>query len=379
MYDLILRNGRLTDPENGFDGAGKDIGVKDGRIEKIAPSIGEGGLHEIDVSGRAVLPGLIDFHAHFYAGGTLTSLHASSYLSTGVTGAVDAGSAGVSNFEALLESLTERERRNCRMYLNVASEGLSCLGSHNENINPAYFDKSRILKMCNTHREQIIGLKIRISSEIAKQSNTTSFDALRGAVEAANACGLPLSVHMPDFQGSLSELIDILRPGDIFCHVFTPQKGILENGSVSGEMIRARKKGIILESACGKGHFGHETARKAMGLGLLPDLISGDFTRNTFLYEPAFSLPYLMSRFMALGMTLPQVTACCASFPAKLMGMKGEIGCLKEGAKANLSVFEIRKGEFMFTDVLHDTVTGSEMLCPSLTVLEGETVYRALA
>ena len=84
-----------------------------------------------------------------------------------------------------------------------------------------------------------------------------------------------------------------------------------------------------------------------------------------------------MSRFMALGMTLPQVTACCASFPAELMGMKGEIGCLKEGAKANLSVFERSKGEFMFTDVLGDTVTGSEMLCPSLTVLEGETVYRA--
>ena len=195
-------------------------------------------------------------------------------------------------------------------------------------------------------------------------------------VQIADKCGLSLSVHMPAFQGELGELIDILRPGDIFCHVYTPQKGILEDGVVSREMTRAVEKGIVLESACGKGHFGHDCAAAVLSAGIKPDIISGDFTRKTLHYQPAFSLPYLMSRFLALGMSFADVFPCRTSTPAKKMGMEGEIGCLKPGAHGNIAVFKRREGRFTFADVRDSRITGEELLVPMLTVWEGDLVYR---
>lgn len=376
MADLILKNGCLADPGNGWNGCQGDIAVKDGRITGIGELHGEEAPQILDLDGLTVTPGLVDFHAHFFSGGTNTSLDFYQYLPDGVTSAVDAGSAGDSNVESLVHSFSERERRNVRVYLNLASEGLSCLGDHNENIHPDYFNAEKITRLCREYWGMIVGLKLRISREIAEESGTTSFAALRRGIEIADQCGIPISVHMPDFQGELKELVDILRPGDIFCHVFTPRKGIMEDGRVSEEMMRAVEKGIVLEAACGKGHFGHDCAVAALQAGIRPDIISGDFTRKTYHYKPAVSLPYLMSRFLALGMPFEEVLTACTSTPARKMDMEGEIGCLKTGARANLAVFKREKGMFEFSDVCGRSVTGKELLVPMMTIFEGDLVYR---
>lgn len=376
MVDLILKNGYLMDPGSGLTGSRGDIAIKNGRIVGVGTLESQESAQVLDVDGLTVTPGLVDFHAHFYSGGTNTALEFYRWLPDGVTNAVDAGSAGDSNIESFISALSERERRNVRLYLNLASEGLSCLGDHNENVNPQFFNEEKILRLCQEYPRLIVGLKLRISSEIVEACGTTSFESLRRGVQIADKCGLPLSVHMPAFQGELRELIDILRPGDIFCHVYTPQKGILENGAVSQEMARAVKKGIVLESACGKGHFGHDCAAAALCAGIKPDIISGDFTRKTHHYQPAVSLPYLMSRFLALGMTFEDVLACCSSTPAKMMGMENEIGCLKPGARGNIAVFKRKKGRFTFADVRDSKVTGNELLVPVMTLWEGDLVYR---
>lgn len=106
MYDVILKNSLLTDAANGLDGVRMDIAVTDGVIAEIAPRIDGAAKNVVDLGGLTVTPGLIDFHAHFYSGGTNTSLEFASYLPTGVTFAVDAGSAGDSNIESFLAALT---------------------------------------------------------------------------------------------------------------------------------------------------------------------------------------------------------------------------------------------------------------------------------
>ena len=91
MYDHILKNGRLTDKANGYDDTKMDIAVQDGVIVKIAPSIDAEAKNVIDLNELTVTPGIIDYHAHFYSGGTNTSLEFDVYPPTGVTFAVDAG------------------------------------------------------------------------------------------------------------------------------------------------------------------------------------------------------------------------------------------------------------------------------------------------
>ena len=63
-YDLILSGGNVLDPANNFEGIA-DIGVKDGLIDRVAPELDPyDGDELIDASGRWVMPGQIDTHAH---------------------------------------------------------------------------------------------------------------------------------------------------------------------------------------------------------------------------------------------------------------------------------------------------------------------------
>ncbi len=63
-YDLILSGGTVLDPANGFEGVA-DVGVKAGMIARIEPELDPfDGDEIVDVSGRWVMPGQIDTHAH---------------------------------------------------------------------------------------------------------------------------------------------------------------------------------------------------------------------------------------------------------------------------------------------------------------------------
>ena len=61
-YDLVILNGRVIDPESGFD-AVRNVGVKDGTIVKITKKAIKG-AETIDAGGHVVAPGFIDMHNH---------------------------------------------------------------------------------------------------------------------------------------------------------------------------------------------------------------------------------------------------------------------------------------------------------------------------
>lgn len=63
-YDLILSGGTVLDPANGFEGVA-DVGVKAGMIARVEPELDPfDGDEIVNVSGRWVMPGQIDTHAH---------------------------------------------------------------------------------------------------------------------------------------------------------------------------------------------------------------------------------------------------------------------------------------------------------------------------
>ena len=65
-YDLLLRGGRVICPASGIYGI-RDVAVRGGRIAAVEKTILPSSAAEvIDVSGKLVLPGLIDTHAHVY-------------------------------------------------------------------------------------------------------------------------------------------------------------------------------------------------------------------------------------------------------------------------------------------------------------------------
>lgn len=60
---LLLKGGRVIDPANGLDKTA-DVLIESGRIVKVEESIAENDAKSIDVSGKTVVPGLIDMHTH---------------------------------------------------------------------------------------------------------------------------------------------------------------------------------------------------------------------------------------------------------------------------------------------------------------------------
>ena len=62
-YDLVIRNGRVMDPETRFDGVA-NVGISDGRIVAIGQDP-MAGRQEIDATGLVVSAGFIDTHFHW--------------------------------------------------------------------------------------------------------------------------------------------------------------------------------------------------------------------------------------------------------------------------------------------------------------------------
>ena len=103
MYQIILKNGLIWDSATS-SAIQKDLSIENGKIACIGP------IHEneqtigrltnvIDVSGAMVLPGLIDMHTHIYPLAAFGTSAEASCFSSGVTAALDCGSAGAANYE----------------------------------------------------------------------------------------------------------------------------------------------------------------------------------------------------------------------------------------------------------------------------------------
>src|SRR5256712_13848269 len=115
-YDLLLKGGHLIDPKNKIS-AVRDVAIRDGMIAAVARDIPtEQARKAVNVAGLYVTPGLIDLHAHVFAGsdgvglaGGHTSIFPDDFaLRAGVTTVVDAGSSGRRNFAHFKTTVIDR-------------------------------------------------------------------------------------------------------------------------------------------------------------------------------------------------------------------------------------------------------------------------------
>ena len=63
-YDLIVRGGYVVDG-TGLPRRRIDVGIKDGKIARLARLDGATAREEIDAGGMIVAPGIVDAHTHY--------------------------------------------------------------------------------------------------------------------------------------------------------------------------------------------------------------------------------------------------------------------------------------------------------------------------
>ena len=68
MDDILLQNGRLLDPVTGLDCLG-DLAISQGKIRAVGHVERKEAVQTVDVTGCYVVPGLIDYHMHFFTSG----------------------------------------------------------------------------------------------------------------------------------------------------------------------------------------------------------------------------------------------------------------------------------------------------------------------
>jgi dihydroorotase len=373
MYDLVVRGGYLIDPASGVSGD-LDVAIQDGQVSAVAPAISSSeARNEVDARGMIVAPGLIDIHTHVYWGVAHLGIEADpNHIAQGVTTIVDAGCAGATTYPGFRRYVIDVSATRIYALLNISAQGmLDQKVGELEDIR--FADVGRAVQTCETHRDVIVGVKVRVSPGI---NGPHGLEPLRRAREAADAIGRPVMVHAVNLPESIDQVLELLRAGDILTHSFHGhhRTGILDDeGRIARSVRQARERGVLFDVGHGAGGFSFAIAETALAQQFPPDTISSDLHEYN-VRGPVYNLVTTMSKFLLMGLPLEQVIAMVTAMPSRAMPFPERIGTLARGAVGDVVVLAVREGEFAFLDSRGVERVGSQKLEP-VVVVRGGRVY----
>ena len=186
---------------------------------------------------------------------------------------------------------------------------------------------------------------------------------------------LPLMVHIDDAPPSYSEVLDQMRPFDILTHCFRPLPNapISANKNILPAVLHARERGVLFDIGHGMGSFSFEVAQSMLKEKFFPDTISSDI-HAMCINGPAHDLVTTMSKFLHLGMPLYDVIKSC-TLNASLAINRPNIGNLKIGSAADISILKIQQGNFNFFDTTNQKLIGKEKIVVKGVILNGKLWY----
>ena len=360
-YDLVIKGGRVIDPSRKFDGV-RDVAISNGKIAAIEAGIATPASDTLDAKGKLVVPGLIDIHTH----AARTPDGPKLCLADGVTGLIDAGSAGADHIEDTI-AIAKSAPQLFRVLINVGRAGILAEG---DTMDLKRADVDALRAAIAKNRSMIAGIKARLSRDVAGPNDA---EVLRRAQEVATAFKIPVMIHMGQTISPLSKLFPMLKSGDIVTHMFAPPPNSIidESGHILPEVLAARKRGVRFDLGNGRtGHLRWDIADAVLKAGFLPDTFSTDWTPEGRTSQ-IIDFPNVMSKFLMLGMPLDQVIACATVNASQAFPFFADRGTLRIGAPADIAVLDLKEGNFDFADNFGNQRMGRQRLFPRVTILAG--------
>lgn len=355
MYDFVLVNGTVIDPAVGLN-ARRNVALQGGRVAAIldpaAPVVAQ---QTLDCAGLLVVPGLIDFHVHVFPGVSNFGVDPDeTCLARGVTTVLDFGTAGGLIFDGFRRFVIDTAKTRVKALMLIAGQGLISSNDTKPALGElwdlAYCDVEGCVQAVEKHRDCVAGIKVRCMDNISNGGKNEA-EGLRRARLAADATKLPLVVHPANSSLPIEHLFETLRSGDVMTHCYHDKncKLVDDHTQVCSIVREKQREGVLLDVGHGSGSFAWRVARAMLDQGVLPDFLGSDLhTYN--VHGPVFDLVTTLSKFLHLGMSVPEIirrsTATCAAW----LGIADEIGTLKPGACADITVLDIVDGEIPLTD-----------------------------
>ena len=397
-FDLLLRGGRVIDPASGMDGLA-DVAVSDGRIAAVVAGIpAETAGTVTDVTGKLVIAGMIDTHAHVYRHVTgRFGLDADMVgVRSGVTTLVDQGGPSCMTLPGFKHFIAEPAQSRVVCFISTYLVGGLEGHLYPELYGPGQIDVRATVRAARENPELVRGIKghaetggvSRWGLEVIKLAKRISRDA-----------GLPLYIHLgqlwPVKEGAevnaddvVAALVPLMDAGDILAHPFTRHPGGFisgETGEVHPVVWAALERGVTVDVGHGS-HFSFDMARRVLAAGIRPYTLGADMHgynvrvpneaddgrgENPFFGVAPFNLTHAMTELLTLGVPLTDVVATVTVNPARMLRMEDRIGSLQPGREADVSVLEMLDGRFRLTDNSGETVIAPAMLRPVFALRAG--------
>jgi len=379
-YSLVIKEGHVIDPKNGID-AVMDVAINDGKIVQVAKNIDASqAVQVVNAKGLYVTPGIIDIHTHNFVGTNLDQAYMNGpggvipdgfTLRCGVTTVVDAGSSGWRTFPDFKKNIIDRSQTRVLAFLNIVGQGMRG-GPYEQDTSD--MDAKLTAIVAKSNKKDIVGIKL---------AHYEGFEwvAADRAVEAGKVADIPVMI---DFGGSKPPLsiedlfFKHLRPGDIFTHCFAQlatREFIVDTTTkkVKPFVFEAQKRGIVFDVGYGGISFSFSQAIPALKNGFYPNSISTDLHTGSMNNAMKDQLN-VMSKFLIMGMSLPDVIKASTWNPAKEI-KREELGHLSEGSVADVAILALREGKFGFFDYVGYRIDGNKKLECEVTIRGGKIVY----
>ena len=384
LVPLLIRNGRIVDPGRGISEAA-DLLVDGGRIAGLAPGIAvQPGQEVIDASGMVVCPGFVDLHCHLREPG----FEDKETIATGTRAAAAGGFVAVccmANTEPPIDSPSVvemvKEKAAREGVVQVFPLGCVTRGRRGKEVGDLAELASAGVVAFSDDGDPVADSKI-----------------MQRALEQSRALDLPIVAHCEDrvlsrggvvnegwvsaklgVKGIPAKAEEAMVARDLALAKLTGARLHIAHVSTCGsvELIRrARKEGVAVTAEVTPHHLtltgerviGGDTNAKVNpplrtendltclveGLrdGVL-DAVATDHAPHTLadkecsLEAAAFGISGLETAFGALmslvhrgDMDLITLISRLSCMPAKLIGKEGELGVLKTGAPANITILD---------------------------------------
>ena len=381
LTNFVLKGGRVLDSASGLEGE-QDIHVRDGVVEAIGANLKVDSATIIDVKGLIVTPGLIDVHLHLMNGLGAFGVDPDIFgVGSGVTTVVDAGSAGHSLLTVFRNYVTRNAQTRVLNYVNLSTLGGVTGPGYSILADPRLIDEDKIEKAVDANRDIIVGIKIMATGGAL---GAEGLKPLARARKLGDSLKIPLLVHIGESWTKdatpppIGDVLKHLREGDIVTHMFTAHPGGLldPHGKLWPQVRDAKESGVLMDVGHGLHNLNFDVARKVLDQELFPDGVSTDGHRGNRA-GPVYDLPTTMAKLMALGFSLNQVVEMATVNAAKLLNRADELGFIRVGSPADISVLRVEEREWKAADSQRATIQARHALVP-VYAIRNETIYEPL-